>query len=116
MADYHVLHVSRDGDQVTVAFHIPVPAETNTAGRNLSDCLVEDQAPATEVPYLDAPGAAEVAAGTVYEHIITVAMSAHSTNPERIAALDAKATALQAAIPDRIRKVYSFWGYERTVP
>jgi hypothetical protein len=116
MADYHVLQVSADGDQVTVAFHVSVPDETNAASKTLSECLVEDQAPETEVPFLAQAEADAIAAGTVYEHIVTVAMSARCTNPERIAALDAKATALQAIIPDRIRKVYSFWGYERTVP
>lgn len=115
MADYHILHVSQDGDHVTVAFHVAVPVETNNASKALSECLVEDQAPATEVSFLAAGEASDIAAGTVYEHIISVAMSAHSTVPERVAILDAKATALQAEIPERIRKVYSFWGYERTV-
>jgi hypothetical protein len=115
MADYHVLGLSGDGDAVTVAFHVSVPAETNVAGKVLSEALIEDRSPKTSVPYLSVAAADEVSLGIVYEHVETVSMSGKSTNQERIAILDARATELQTAVLARLRKLYAFWGYERTV-
>lgn len=115
MASYHVLEVAADLDHVRVAFHVPVPAEANVAGRQLSEVVVEALAPASAVPYLSQAEKDEVAAGTVYEHVDSVAMSAHLTNPERIAVLDSRAAVLATQIPNQLRNRLMFWGFERTL-
>lgn len=114
MASYHVLEVAASRDQIRVAFHFPVPAENNVAGRPLSGALVESRSPVSVVPYLSQGEKDAVAAGTVYEHVEMVAMSGHLTDQERIAVLDSRTAVLASRLLTQIRAQLAFWGYERT--
>lgn len=115
MADFHVLEVSAAKDKARVAFHISVPAETNAAGKNLSTAVVECFSPATEVSYLAQAEKDAVAAGTIFEHIETVAFSGHATNAERLAIIETRAAILQTKVLENLRARLAFWGYEGTV-
>jgi hypothetical protein len=115
MADFHALRTSDAGDSVTVAFHVPVPAETNQAGKSLSSCVVEDLAPVSDCDWLLQAELDEVATGTVYEHVEVVQMSGKVSNGQRLAVVQARAAELVPEIQDRIRSRYRFWGYNGSI-
>jgi hypothetical protein len=115
MADFHVLGMSAKKDQVEVAFHVPVPAEQNAAGKQLRTAVVEHFAPASAVPYLSQAEKDDVAAGSVYEHVETVAFSGNASNAERLEIIETRASILQTKTLARLRARLAFWGYEGSV-
>lgn len=119
MSNYHILQQDDGHNVVSVAFHIPVPAETNGAGKNLKDCIKQHLGPSSSVPWLQAGNPTEYAQvenGEVYEHVESIQFSnAHETVANKRAQLDAKWTSLNGADPDKIRTRYQWWGTDRNV-
>jgi hypothetical protein len=116
MSNYHVLKQTELRHKVVVAFHIPVPVETNEAGRLLSDCIKEDQSPETKVPWLNPTEATAIQNGEVYEHVVTVDFENATFTPTvKAAQLDTKWTSLQTKIQSRIRNTYQWWGTDRDI-
>ena len=115
MSNYHVLAQDLKSDSAQVAFHIAVPVETNAAGVYLSVALRQHLAPATQVPWLVDPELTGIANGDVYEYLQNVEFSALLSVAEKRAIIDARYTALAAAIPNIIRDRYRFWGLDRDV-
>ncbi len=115
MADFHILRSSKSGDSVQVAFHVDVPAENNSAGKLLSECIVEDMAPTSECDWLSQAELDEVTAGTVFEYLENVKMSGHLTNVQRLAIVQARAAVLIPQTITRIQARYRFWGYDGSI-
>jgi hypothetical protein len=116
MSNYHVKKQNKEGDGVRVVFHIAVPAETNAAGKNLSDCVkeyfsIEESA----VPWLVDPELAQVLNGEVFEYEEEVNFSGALTVLQKRNIIDSRFTSIQTVIQNRIRREFDFWGLDRNV-
>ena len=123
MSDYHALEVSAKRDKVKVAFHFVVPDEVNATGeKNVRTCLIEDltvsETPLTRVPNhatdFDTENA-ELVAGSKIEVVETLEFDANLNNASKLAIIEARYTALEAVIAEKVRQKYRFWGYNGDV-
>lgn len=119
MSHYHVLKGDQDGRNYTIVFHITVPNENNVVGTvNLRTALTEDPAhtSASVVPHIGSTETTALADGSLYEHVETYGTHEnHGTAADRNV-LDNRYTALSTAIPNRLRKIYAYWRFDRNVP
>ncbi len=117
MADYHILDCSHRKDEVRVAYHIPVPAETNMAEKTLASCLTETEGftGASAVPGLEPTEAAQIAGGEVCEHVFTVKFSANLTDNQKRLEVEMVYSDLLAVVQSRIREKFRFWGFSGSI-
>lgn len=106
MSNYHVMEINDKEDQATVAFHIAVPDEANAVSVNLRTAVLEHLEPDSVVPFIGTSERTQIQAGEIYEHVATVEFNAHLTVAEKRTIIDDRYTALNAAIPDKIRNRY----------
>jgi len=118
MSDYHVLAATNDGDNITIAFHIPVPSETNFTGVTLQSALAEDVAidKTSEVPWIDGAEQTSLTNGSLYEHIGSVRTHKDESNARKKTDADNKFNNLVIRIQNEIRQRYWGWRFERNVP
>jgi len=123
MSDYHVLTVSPDKKTVTVVFRIPIPDETNQAGKNYRTALVEKlthESPSGTIesksPFSTSEELSQVQNGEVYEVLTSVRFSSLSlTNAQRRDELDAKFEELKTKALAQLKTELEWWGYKRDV-
>jgi len=116
MSNYHVLDTGLRNNWSKVAFHIPIPDETNVANYNLRTALSEYKSGyESEVPYIDSAEQDQITAGEIYEHIESVTFTIAMPNVDRISMLDAMYTALETDMLNKIRLKLKFWGYSKDV-
>lgn len=124
MADFHVLDITDKKDVARIAFHFAAPVGNNQAGVAYSAAYKEWREEngvtlASRVPDLtndDPTEAAAIAAGTVLEHMESVQFNANATNNQKLAAIQARWTALNASLPAEVAENLKFWGYDGDVP
>ena len=92
MADIHVLDSDASG-QARVAFHYPVAAADNDAKCSVRDSLVKSGAGGTTVlaegtgpGQINTAEKAQIAAGEVYEHVVSVPILSGGTKPAEVQA------------------------------
>ena len=118
MSDYHVMDGEEDARTYRVAFHVPVPNENNSVGTNLQTALSEDSAlnKTSAVPWIATPEQTQLNNGALFEVLESYTRPRGNSLAQDQAALDARFTALVAAVGNRIRDEYKFWHFERNVP
>ena len=118
MSNYHVLKQTDLKHEVRVVFHFPVPAGTNEAGKNFSDCVKEDLAPEdSAVPNLVTDNPTEhgqILNGEVLEVQKTVEFNATLTVAQKRAVIEQEWTDTQALL--KKENEYQWWGYAADVP
>ena len=117
MADYHVL--ASDERHITCAFHFPVPASNNVAGKAWSTCIVEAAGGAitSAIPtgHLGVGEAAALAAGTLYEEIVAVPYNDGLSNAAKQALVEAMYSARAVTIAAELARRFRFWGFSGEV-
>ena len=120
MSDYHILEGSMDGGAETykVAFHIPVPDETNDAAYSLRSALAEDPEvnKTSAVPWILTAEQTQLDSGELYERLESYSRNTTNAVTQDRDALDARWNTLATAIPNRLRDRYKYWHYDRDVP
>lgn len=117
MANYHILEQSVKGDNIKVAFHIPIPVENNFAGFSLNTALVQYQeSTLSQVPFITPSEQSELDAGTLCEVVKTVKFNAHLTNTQKKQIVDGLYNNLEISVVARLRHVLAFWGFSVNLP
>lgn len=126
MADYYVLEMDNKKDELTVVYHVPIPAPaTNFNSMTYRDAIVERSiyntgaAPVSVLPDtfggVDVTGEkTKVATGELYEIVKTVEMDANLSNANKKAAIDADYAAESAGLLTTLQDQLTFWGYQST--
>jgi len=124
MADYHVLGMDRDKDELTVVFHIPIPAvPTNFTGITYRNAIIEKSiqetgaAPVSVLPDIFnnvdiTVHKAEIAAGEFYEVLKVIEMDANLSNANKKAIIDAEYADTESEILSELQDTLTFWGYD----
>jgi len=122
MSDFHVLHTGNKLDRATVAFHVAIPDENNSASPavNLRTALSDqvDSLVVSQVPWLEADFASEYAQiqnGEVAEHVEVVKFSGNDSDANKVLAMDNRHTALAISVVEEARNKLKFWGHNRDV-
>lgn len=121
MASYYVLNMDVKQDQLSVVYHVLIPAAaTNFAGLTFRNAIVERDSPVSALPDTF-NGAditvekAKVASGELYEVQKTIQFDANLSNANKKAVIDADYTATSAQILSELQNSLEFWGYSTTV-
>ena len=122
MSDFHILKTGNKLDKATVAFHIAIPDENNSATPvvNLRTAL-SDQINAgavSQVPWLETDFASEYAqiqSGEIFEHVEVVTFSGNAIDADKVLAMDNKHAELEISIVEKVRNQLKFWGHNRDV-
>lgn len=119
MANIHALTV--DGGQLTLVYHLAVPAGSNAAGVAWSAALVASGlGGATMLPDGDGTGGtisaaekASLAAGTLYEDTDTLNLDGATTPAQRAAYVDARYTAATTRVQSELQRRLRYFGMTR---
>lgn len=123
MADYHVLTGSVDANSFSVVHHIPIPGSgTNRAGVQWRTALINSGLGGrTVLPDGDGTGGtvsaaekASIEAGAVFEVAEQVATHPGETALQLRDRIDARHTALVAAVQAQLQGQLSYYGFTRT--
>jgi len=118
MSNYHVKTVSEDGRNASVVFHIPVPAENNSAGVALRTALsqmIDSATFVSQVPWIAGAELTQLKNGELYEYADTVHFYGEDNNAQKQTRLDNKYTSLATDGVDRLREILKFWGFNRDI-
>lgn len=118
MSNYHVLNGLGDGRTYRIAFHVPVPDETNRAGVKMRTAIQQDPARNQEskVPWVDAGEQTQLDAGEFVEIVKPYRRKAGATVMEDRDLLDALYTATVPSVQEELRQEYQYWGFDRDIP
>ena len=120
MANYHILAGRPDGNQLRVAFHLPVPSGDNAVGISYQNALAlhlgGEHISAVPASLLSAGEQTALNAGGLYEHIWQFDTRPEMTLLEKREALDARYTDFASAIISQLQDRLEYYGYGRDVP
>ena len=118
MSDYHILQLNAKQDRLTVAFHIPIPNESNSAGVNKRTAVIQYMPDrVSSVPWISAAEQTQLTNGEIFELVEDVEVNANLTLGEKRSLVDARFTALTGAAGlGKLDKVLDYWGLDRDVP
>lgn len=122
MADYMIIRQAVKENTATVVVEFPVPGGTNDAGIAWQDVVAEVRAlegnvGVTQNPHKQGDGTyiSQLDAGQLYELVETIEYSANSTDPQKVAVLDAAVSDAVSAATSDVQSLYIYYGLERTV-
>lgn len=119
MANYHILAGRPDGNQLRVAFHLPMPSGDNAVGISYQNALAmhlgSGSASIVSALLLGAGEQAALDEGELYEHVWQFDTRPEMTLMEKRDALDARYTAFTSAIINQLQMRLEYYGYSRDV-
>ena len=125
MSNYHVRNISANGRNASVIFHVPVPAENNSASVSLRTALSQHIKPrnadgtfGTFQSQMQGVLSAELTklrAGQLFEHVETVKFLAADSDAQKQTKLDNRYTALATNVLNQVRAKLKFWGLNRDI-
>lgn len=117
--DYHVKTQNKIARSAVVAFHIPIPDDTNAAAYSLRSAVSEYVGGAdfaSEVPWLGGTETANLQNGLLFEEVVTVKFLAAADNAQRQTKIENKFTELASSIVTRLKTILKFWRLNGNVP
>lgn len=119
MANWHALTGTLDGNSFRIVFHVSIPSANNRAGVNYRTALINSGIGGTTVlPDGDGTGGTISAAektsiqnGSIFEYVEDFATNPTETAAALQARIDARFTALTAAVQDQLAKRLTYFGY-----
>lgn len=115
MSDYHILQQDKDQKGYTVAYHFPVPAGNNSAGKPWSTCVAEykstgGQSLTSQVPGLSQAEQNQVTAGTINEIVQFFRFSSIGLTPaQKKAEIDAAWAGIKTEKESELSVVLENW-------
>lgn len=117
MSSYHVLSGSDDGNAYTIVMHIAIPNTNNRIGTNHRAALIAmlGGTQISRVPGLAGAGQTELTAGSLYEHIETIATNPGENSGQYQTRVDAIYSARVTQIQTQLQNKLAYWGHSRDV-
>lgn len=120
---WHARTSDRQGNAVTIVYHIPIPTVNNRASLSYRAALVgsgiggtTSMTPGTAQGQITASELAQIQSGELYEYVEEFYTSPGEAATALRNRVDARYTELLGIVPARLLLQLTYWGFDRIVP